>query len=211
MAFKPSDKRKFVAEDAELNLLPILNMIVVLIPLLLTSSEWVRLGLLETRLPPAAAGGGSGMATEQEQPLPKLSLVVAVDDQGVGISILGATSTSTEPGRYKHVPRTAEGKLDFQAVSAELLRIRKEVVLPSVKGQEQAVDAAGNLRFDSHGAPVMVDAYGFEDAETVIISAPNELPFQELVNLLDNTRRWKDPATGKVEKLFPTPMMGKIN
>jgi biopolymer transport protein ExbD len=211
VAFKPSDKRKYVSEEAELNLLPILNMIVVLIPLLLTSSEWVRLGLLETRLPPAAAGGGGGMATEQEQPLPKLSLLVAVDQEGVAVSVFGATSTSTEPGRYKYFPRNPTGELDFAGVNQELLRIRREIVKPSIKGKEQAFDAAGNLRYNSDGSPIMVDAYGFDDAETVIISAPNELPFQQLVSLLDATRRWKDPNSNEIEKLFPTPMMGKIN
>ena len=211
MAFKPSLKRKFVADVAELNLLPILNMIVVLIPLLLTSAEWVKLGLLETRLPPQAAGGGGGMATEQEQPLPKLSLLVALDEGGTAVSIFGATSTTGEPGQYSYFPHTAAGEPDVAALNEELWRIRRDVVKPSVTGKEQATDASGNLRFNADGSPMMVDAYGFDDAETVIISAPNELPFQQLVKLLDASRRWKDPATSKIEKLFPTPLMGKVN
>ncbi len=211
MAFKPSDKRKFVAEEAELNLLPILNMIIVLIPLLLTSAEWVKLGLLETRLPPAAAaGGGGGAATETEAPLPKLSLLVAVDEAGAAVSIEGATSETGEAGKYTYFPMT-NGAVDYDAISKELWRIRKDLVLPSIKGKEQAVDDRGKVRVNPDGSPMMVDAYGFDDAETVIISAPNEMPFQDLVKLLDATRQFKDPQSGRMEKLFPTPMMGKIN
>jgi len=73
------------------------------------------------------------------------------------------------------------------------------------------VDAQGKARVNPDGSPVLVDAYGFEDAESVIISAPNDLSFQELVHLLDASRRWRDPESGRVEKLFPTPLMGKIN
>lgn len=211
MAFKPSDKRKYVADEAELNLLPILNMIIVLIPLLLTSAEWVKLGLLETRLPPAAAaGGGTGAATEEEAPLPKLSLLVAVDETGVAVSIEGATSETGEPGKYSYFP-VKDGTLDYAAVGKELWRIRKDLVLPSIKGKEQAVDAMGKARVNPDGSPVMVDAYGYDDAETVIISAPNEMPFQDLVKLLDATRQFRNPESGRTEKLFPTPMMGKIN
>lgn len=211
MAFKPSDKRKFVAEEAELNLLPILNMIVVLIPLLLTSSEFVKLGLLETQLPPAAAGGGGGMAQEAEAPLPKLSLIVAADPAGVAVSIFGATSASgAANGQYRYLPNQPGGKMDLEGVQTELRRVKREVVLPTVTGKVQAEDQRGNLRFNRDGTPMMIDAFGFDDPETVIISAPNELPFQELVSLLDACRSWKDPETKKVEVLFPSPMMGKI-
>jgi hypothetical protein len=211
VAFKPSDKRKFVAEDAELNLLPILNMIVVLIPLLLTSSEFVKLGLLETQLPPAAAGGGGGMAQELEAPLPKLSLIVSADPQGVAVSIFGATSASgAGNGQYRYLPNLPDGKMDFASVQTELLRVKREVVLPTVKGKIQAVDRANNPRFNRDGSPMMVDSYGFDDPETVIISAPNDLPFNQLVDLLDACRSKIDPETKKAEVLFPNPMMGKI-
>jgi hypothetical protein len=211
VAFKPSDKRKFVAEEAELNLLPILNMIVVLIPLLLTSSEFVKLGLLETQLPPAAAGGGGGMAQEAEQPLPKLSLIVAADTKGLAVSIFGATeATGAANGQYRYLPNAADGGMDLAALQQELLRIRREVVLPTANGKEQALDAAGKPRFNNDGSPAMEDKYGFEDPDAVIISAPNELPFDQLVHLLDACRSWKDPETKKVEVLFPSPMMGKI-
>ena len=211
MAFKPSDRRKFVAEEGELNLLPILNMIVVLIPLLLTSSEFVKLGLLETQLPPAAAGGGGGMAQEAEAPLPKLSLIVAADPQGLAVSIFGATSAGgAASDQYRYLPNTAAGEMDLEALQLELLRIRRDVVVPTVRGQVPAEDSDGNPRFNRDGSPLMVDKYGFEDPDAVIISAPNELPFEELVHLLDACRSRIDPTTKKAEMLFPSPLMGKI-
>jgi len=54
VAFKPSDKRKREEEDLDLNITPIMNLMVVLIPLLLSAAKFTQLALLEY-LPPAEA------------------------------------------------------------------------------------------------------------------------------------------------------------
>jgi hypothetical protein len=199
-----------VGQDEELNITPIMNLVVVLIPLLLATAEFVKLGLLETRLPPAAAGGGSGMSEEQDKPLSRLSLVVSVDEGGSAVSIMGATSQSAEPGRYRYLPRLSDGRLDLAGLGAELTRIRREIVVPSITGKVQEEDALGKPVFNADGSPRMVEAYGYDDAENVMISAPNDLQFQVLVSLLDACRSIKNPSTGEMEKLFPSPLMGKI-
>lgn len=54
MAYRPSQRRSFEIEPTEPNLTPIMNLMVVLIPLLLTSAEFVKLGEIDLNLPPAA-------------------------------------------------------------------------------------------------------------------------------------------------------------
>lgn len=52
MAFKPSDKKKRAPESIEPNITPIMNLMVVLIPMLLSAARLTELSLLEY-LPPA--------------------------------------------------------------------------------------------------------------------------------------------------------------
>lgn len=210
MAFKPSLKRKHIPGGEELDITPIMNLVVVLIPLLLATAEFVKLGLLETRLPPSAAGTASSMPQEQEEPKDKLSLLVSVDSVGVAVSVFGATSESeTAAEHYRYLPRTPRGELDYAALGDELWRIRRDIVMPSIQGQVQNEDPRGKPIFNPDGSPQMVDDYGYVDAESVVVSAPNELPFQELVSLLDATRSRRTPDGGS-EMLFPTPLLGKV-
>ncbi len=211
MAFQPSLKRKIVPANEDLDITPIMNLVVVLIPLLLATAQFIQLGLLETRLPPSSSGAAAGLPQEPDAPMEKLSLVVSVDSLGVGISIFGATSSSENADEnYTYLPRLANGNLDFAGVGNRLHEIRQEVVIPSITGEVQNMDARGKPAFNPDGTPQMVDEYRFEDAESVMISAPNDLSFQTLVSLLDATRSWKNPETGKREMLFPSPLMGKI-
>ncbi|KAA3661619.1 MAG: hypothetical protein DWQ10_04175 [Calditrichaeota bacterium] len=52
MAYKPSQRRSIETLPTEPNLTPIMNLMVVLIPLLLSSAEFVKLGAIELNLPP---------------------------------------------------------------------------------------------------------------------------------------------------------------
>ena len=210
MAFKPSLKRKCHPGSEELDLTPIMNLVVVLIPLLLATAEFVKLGLLETRLPPAVGSLSSVSPTEQEAPKEKLSLLVSVDSLGIAVSIFGSTPISeTETVQYWRLSNLENGSMDVAALSQTLWGIRQDVIEPSIQGEIQNKDAKGKLLFNQDGSPQMVDDYLYSDAENVMISAPNDLPFQELVTLMDHTRTYEDPA-GQVHKLFPSPMMGKI-
>lgn len=211
MAFQPSLKRKFIPESEDLDITPIMNLVVVLIPLLLATAQFIQLGLLETRLPPNASGGTAGLPQEPDAPVEKLSLIVSVDSLGVAVSIFGATSaTEDADDHYLYLPRLDDGSYDYDGISEKLYEIRQEVVIPSIIGKIQNTDALGKPIFNRDGTEQMVDEYRYSDAENVMISAPNNLSFQSLVTLLDHTRTWKNPESGQREMLFPSPLMGKI-
>jgi len=211
VAFKPSLKRKHTPESEDLDITPIMNLVVVLIPLLLATAEFVKLGLLETQLPPEGASAGGGGAPEQQEQVDRLSLLVSVDSLGFAVSIFGSTSESERADEfYRRIPRLADAGLDFSTLNAEMLRIRRDFVIPAITGKVQNTDNKGRELYNPDGTPQMVDEYRFEDAERVMISAPNDLPFQELVTVMDNTRVYADPETGAREMLFPSPIMAKI-
>lgn len=88
MAYKPSQRaqnRQF--ELGEPNITPMMNLMVVLIPLLLTSAEFVKLGIIEMNLPPAAVGGKEQIQAQvPEENQKKLDLAVTITDRGYFIS-----------------------------------------------------------------------------------------------------------------------------
>ena len=210
MAFKPSAKRKFSPTETELDLTPIMNLVVVLIPLLLAGAEFVKLGLLETRLPSAGAAGGGGMP-QQEAPKEKMNLMVNVDSLGFSVSLFNQTETSDPTGRfYQQVLRLSDGTLDFDGLNEVLHEFHTAVVTPALLGQVQNKDDDGKPLFNPDGSPQMVNDYKYEDAENVVITAPNSLEFQDLVSVMDAARMWQNEDKTETVLMFPTPQLGKI-
>ncbi len=211
MAFKPSLKRKFTPAEEDLDITPIMNLVVVLIPLLLASAEFVKLGLLEMQLPPAPSAGVASMPEQEDAPKEKLNLIVSVDSLGFAVSVFGTTPESENADQYYHrIPKTVRDEYDYDALNARCWQIRSDIVVPSILGKVQNQDEDGNLLFNADGSPQMVDEYSFVDAERVIISAPNEFPFGNLVKVMDATRIHQDVPGAPADVMFPTPMMGKI-
>jgi len=210
VAFKPSAKRKFSPTETELDLTPIMNLVVVLIPLLLAGAEFVKLGLLETRLPSAGAAGGGGMP-QQEAPKEKMNLMVNVDSLGFSVSLFNQTETSDPTGRfYQQVLRLSDGTLDFDGLNEVLHEFHTAVVTPALLGQVQNKDDDGKPLFNPDGSPQMVNDYKYEDAENVVITAPNSLEFQDLVSVMDAARMWQNEDKTETVLMFPTPQLGKI-
>ena len=125
MAYRPSKKIKHGYEWVHTNITPMMNLMVVLIPLLLTSAEFVKLGVIELNLPPAAVGPKAktmkGLPQEERR---KLDLAVTITDKGFFIS----SSLAVLSGRRKGEPSVPliNGKYDFKTLSLELYEIKKK-------------------------------------------------------------------------------------
>jgi len=109
MALFQSRRSRHGFELDQPNMTPMMNLMVVLIPLLLTSAEFVRLGVIELNLPPAAAGPeGKELAGLPVETFQKLDLSVTITDQGFFISSAlavlrdhaGGPTLSLQNGRY---------------------------------------------------------------------------------------------------------------
>ncbi|HHE47008.1 MAG TPA: hypothetical protein ENL08_04830, partial [Bacteroidetes bacterium] len=129
MAFKPSDKRK--APDPQVNpdVTPVMNLMVVLIPLLLNVASFVQLGLLEYSPPlieeaaPSDELGG-GESSQEPGAEAKLNLTLNITFDGFEISMFGATSGDD----FITIPKLPDGHYDLDSLHKELIRIREEVI-----------------------------------------------------------------------------------
>ena len=61
MAFKPSMRAHNKITEIPLDIRPVMNLMVVLIPILLYSAEFVKLSIRELNLPPASTTGRSSL------------------------------------------------------------------------------------------------------------------------------------------------------
>ncbi len=125
MAHRPSKIMKHDIDEMHVNITPMMNLMVVLIPLLLSSAEFVRLGIIELNLPPAASGEKVEMEKEiPEEQLKELDLTVTVTDQGFFISsslaVLGG-----EEADQPSIPKN-HGQYDFEKLTAKLYEIKQK-------------------------------------------------------------------------------------
>lgn len=171
MAFKPSKrKRRPDAVEPELNLTPIMNLMVVLIPLLLTSAEFVKLGIIELNLPPAAGATMASVTKMPQEMEKKLDLTVTVTDQGFYIASSAAVALG-QNGQGPTIPKEADG-YDFKKLSDYLYKIKRKadgifkdsnriIILaePSIKYQTviSTMDASRSVEVDGKFKPLFPD------------------------------------------------------
>ncbi len=120
MAYKPSRRRSpKVNEAMEPNMTPIMNLMVVLIPLLLSSAQLIKLSVIELNLPPAADMQTEGKKLEQKET--KLDLSITITNKGFYIS-----SSSAIVRNMKGAPSIPlkDGVFDYAALAEKLYQIK---------------------------------------------------------------------------------------
>lgn len=122
MAYKPSLRRTIPMENVEPNLTPIMNLMVVLIPLLLSSAEFIKIAILELNLPPAAGPVQEALQKPQEKTR-TLDLTVSITDEGFFISSALAV-LRPDSGEGPSIPIRADGTYDFDALTQKLYEIK---------------------------------------------------------------------------------------
>jgi biopolymer transport protein ExbD len=165
VAIKPSKKkdktrsyRIRVMPLTEPNLMPIMNLILVLVPMILVTSKLLNLSVLEYLPPPSSAMSEANLPQEEaatvELPTFALRINIANDRFQIGYRVTDYdTSYEVEP--------TETGVYDFKELSRQLLAIKKNIV----------------------GDPPQ-----YRDANEVMISAVANADFQTIVSTLDATR-----------------------
>jgi biopolymer transport protein ExbD len=173
MAFRPSLRSSRSTEQVEPNLFPLMNLMVVLIPLLLSTATFVRIGVIELDLPPAAAvaGGEEALPKEVEQ---TLDLSVTITDEGFYISSsLAILRSGPEggPSIPKIVAADGSSQYDYAQLSEKLYEIKSRA-----QGQ-------------------------FPDANHIIVQAEPSIRYQVLVYTMDAARSIRRDE--RVYSLFP--------
>jgi len=126
MAFRPSRRSSRTAEEIEINMTPVMNLMVVLIPLLLSSAQYIKIGVIDLNLPPAVGTSVSQLGAPRETEK-KLDLAVTITDQGFYISSSLAVWKSVD-GQGPTIPLNQRHEYDFQQLSRKLFEIKRKAL-----------------------------------------------------------------------------------
>ncbi len=214
--------RKDIDVETDLNLAPIMNMVVILIPLLLLSVVFLKVGVINITAPKLSMGPPSDTPPPDEPPL---NLTVGVSDKGFRLAATGAVLPEMAgcpvPGPTICLE---DQKVD---VAAEVDRARKAFASGDQAGGEEALKRAMAAYNWKELYNQLARIKGQYKEETIInLSADPDIPYAFIVRVMDVARFklekdsyskssefWaaqyaKGPKT--YEELFPDPVLSVV-
>lgn len=186
MAFKPSSRRQSAYAEAELEIRPIMNLMVCLIPLLLAGAQFIKNTQLDLNLPPSKGGGASNdePKDEKEEKKLELNLTIGVTDEGFYIMAKNVNMYNADKPEAPTVPileKDSEGKsvYDFLGLRQKLKDLKKEIA-------------------DKN----------FADADKIIITMGPKVPYEVFIETQDAISG--ELVNGNIVDIFPVVQIGKI-
>lgn len=179
------NRRSAGDENNDINLAPFMNMVVILIPLLLLSVVFVKVGVINITAPKLSTGPPS-----EEQPDPEekpLNLTVAVNPKGFRIAATGATLPELQ-----HCPKPGPTVCleDQDAQIAEQFDEARELFK---KGQEDEGERVLVKALSAYDWPELYNQLvkikkEYPEETVVNLSADPDVPYAALVRTMDVVR-----------------------
>jgi biopolymer transport protein ExbD len=185
MAFKPSQRRQSGNATMDLDIRPIMNLMVCLIPLLLAGAQFIKNTELNVNLP--SSGGSSAPADDQEPKEEKeekkvnLRLTVAITEKGFYVSASNVSLYDKENPSEPTVGLDAEGNYQYLQLREKLKELKTEI--------------------DNSGK-------NFADKDKVIITASKTVAYEVYIKTQDVISA--EVVNKEIKELFPIVMIGKV-
>ncbi len=171
-------KIRLPEDDEPINIMPLMNIIMLLIPFLIMSTEFIKLGVINVTAPKIGSGASSQKSSDDKPKKPPLNLTVSVTDKGLtlmtrGDKISQGCILKQAPGEKK-LPtiKKINNKYNYPALTQCLVKIKKL----------------------------------FPNEKRLIIMAEPEIKYKVIVHIMDASRSSKEfPQNPKENKegLFP--------
>jgi len=170
-------KKKRLAEVEELNLIPIMNLVTILIPFMLMSVQFINFAVIDSTLPAI----GPPQPSEEKPDEPPLNLSVAITGEGYTVSGNGIDGIVYPDGK-------PEG----------------EEIGPTIPCKDQGCPTPE--AYDTKELTKMLNLIkdDYEDEENVILVPGSRVLYEVLVRTMDATREDIENLDGdKARELFP--------
>lgn len=193
----------------DINLAPFMNMVVILIPLLLLSVVFVKVGVINITAPKLSTGPPS-----EEQPDPEekpLNLTIAVNPKGFRIAATGATLPELQ-----HCPKPGPTIcLDDQDadVASKFDRVRELFQKGETEEGERVLnEALGAYDFPELYNQLVKIKKEYPDETVVNLSADPDVPYAAMVRVMDVARyRLKKDSYEKSSEFWSAAYQKKGN
>lgn len=199
-SYKVSDRRIKEEVETEPNMVPFMNLMVVLIPLLLSSSEFLKLGMIEIKLPESSQGEGTGSAGQASEQA-KLDLGIVVTSKGFNLVHYFKQDQKKDDG--VEIPVLKNGSYDYSALNKKLAEIKQKALLEVLRTIKPDLpdDADLWLLYSTYLRHNFRVIEVFEDHESIKIVAEDKIKYETIVSVMDAARGISTPR-GNVT-LFP--------
>ncbi len=201
MAKKPSERRNFKDEDMELDLTPMMNLISILIPVLLISTAFVEIAVIDVSAPVIGP-------PDQQEEKPKdekkpLNLTITVTDKGYIL----ATTGEVAPGAGGKAGPTfplKKKKVSCQRYMGTAPPPRAKNLARGKCEAEQGASATRTYEvYDTEAlqARLIELKEAFPEERRMIIAAEPDIEFEAVTDVMDAGRDVKDEG-GETRLLF---------
>ena len=174
-------KERQMPEEEPLNLVPIMNLVTILIPVLLMAIKSLELSVIDTTLP---AIGGAPPDDETLNDKPPLALKMAITNKG--IRLLGADEYLYPGGRPQSVGQ--EGPPDIPCKSNGACTGLEDYDWTSLS--QKLFDIKEKAKAEDR------------DSDSVVLLSESNIRYEILIGAMDASRIFK-AADGTKSKLFP--------
>jgi biopolymer transport protein ExbB/TolQ/biopolymer transport protein ExbD len=185
-------KRSSEEEVADTDVTPMLNLMVMLIPFLLTSSEFVKIGTIELKLPEASSGIGGGGAGNGQENLEnaKLDLGIIITSKGFNIFHYFKKESEVNIGERKPDIPLVNGEYDYNTLNKELAEIKRRVLYEIIKAYYPSVPENASLfqLYKTYLSKNLAGSQIFEDHEAIKIVGEDKIRYQTVVSVMDAAR-----------------------
>lgn len=201
---KPSERRNFKEEGMELNLVPMMNLVSILIPALLISAAFIEISVINVAAP--AIGSAPDQGKQQDKPdKPPLNLTVTITDKGYTVAgsggVLGGEKAAGEEQAGPTIP-IIQKTLDCSRYLGTVPPPRARN-----KGSGPCVNPSDTRTFwvydvDALTRKLVEVKDAFPDERRIIIAAEADTEYETVTDVMDASREVKDPG-GELRDLFP--------
>jgi len=196
-----SDRRIREEVDTEPNMVPFMNLMVVLIPLLLSQSEFIKVGMIELKLPESSAqSDGKGEPQDGQRNNARVDLGIVITAEG--FNLFHCFSRDSTRSQGVEIP-LVDGKYDFVSLNKKVAEVKRKalyeivrVAKPDLSPETELWKLSYLLNHNDFGSVTI-----FEDHESVKIVADDRINYQTVVSVMD-AARGTVTASGTVT-LFP--------
>ena len=210
--YRVSGRRIKQEVDTEPNIAPMMNLMVILIPLLLSSAEFVKIGAIELKLPESSgAGGGGGGGPSEEKKDVKLDLGIVITKRGFDLfHYFKGPEKGKEPKQAEaaDTPKPVaipmkNGEYDFVGLNAALADVKKKALFEVVRAANPAAPQGSTLQqlYNHYTKNDYSAIETFKDHESIKIVAEEQIKYETVVSVMDAARGTKTPH-GNVS-MFP--------
>ena len=125
MAFKPSKRSSRTVAPLDIDMFPMMNLMVVLVPLLLSTATAIKIGVIELDLPQAVGGpiSETSIPTEVQR---SMDLAVTITADGFYLSSSQAILKQPETGGPT-IPNVLDNEFDYKTLSEKLKEVKERI------------------------------------------------------------------------------------